>query len=126
MAHITSRLHWRALEQGWRPVNRRRVNWSGKLASSIMERRFLHVIGLAERGFRGPYQDGDGHVFDFHAFQHQFISKPATARAHPEVAQQLARHSTIMLTMDRYAHVPSPEVIGALGNLLGLPGSPRS
>ena len=47
----------------------------------------------------------DGRTFDFHALRHQFISSLAAAGVHPKTAQQLARHSTITLTMDNYTHV---------------------
>ena len=47
----------------------------------------------------------DGKLFDFHALRHQFISGLAAAGVHPKTAQQLARHSTITLTMDNYTHV---------------------
>ena len=47
----------------------------------------------------------DGKTFDFHALRHQFISDLAAAGVHPKTAQQLARHSTITLTMDNYTHV---------------------
>lgn len=42
---------------------------------------------------------------DFHAFRHLFISRLARAGVSPKVAQTLARHSTISLTMDRYTHI---------------------
>ena len=51
-----------------------------------------------------PYEL-DGKTFDFHALRHQFISGLAAAGVHPKTAQQLARHSTITLTMDTYTHV---------------------
>ena len=63
------------------------------------------------------YTDEAGRVFDFHALRHQFISSLAAAGVHPKVAQQLARHSTITLTMDRYTHVALAEVAGALDRL---------
>jgi integrase/recombinase XerD len=63
------------------------------------------------------YEDDQGRVFDFHALRHQFISNLVLAGVHPKVAQQLARHSTITLTMDRYAHVPTANVMNALEQL---------
>jgi integrase len=50
--------------------------------------------------------DDAGQVFDFHALRHQFITNLARAGVAAQVAQTLARHSTITLTMDRYSHVP--------------------
>ena len=50
------------------------------------------------------YENEDG-IADFHSLRHSFISNLAAGGVHPKVAQQLARHSTITLTMDRYSHI---------------------
>jgi integrase len=50
------------------------------------------------------YVDGDGRVCDFHATRHTYISGIVSGGASVKVAQELARHSTGMLTVDRYAH----------------------
>ncbi len=50
------------------------------------------------------YADESGHVIDFHALRHTFITNLARGGVHPKTAQSLARHSTITLTMDRYSH----------------------
>ncbi len=50
------------------------------------------------------YRDDAGKVADFHSLRHTFISNLAAGGVHPKVAQSLARHSTITLTMDRYTH----------------------
>ena len=50
-------------------------------------------------------RDAGGLVMDFHGLRHSFITLMAQSGIHPKVAQSLARHSTITLTMDRYAHV---------------------
>jgi hypothetical protein len=47
------------------------------------------------------YRDDADHVADFHALRHTYISNLASAGVHPKIAQALARHSTITLTMDR-------------------------
>ncbi len=44
----------------------------------------------------------------------------ATAKVLPKVAQALARHSTITLTMDRYTHLGMGDLVEALGRLTGL------
>src|SRR3984957_11478267 len=67
------------------------------------------------------YADLDGRVFDFHAIRHQFISNLAAAGVHPKVAQTLARHSTITLTMDRYTHLGLLDQTAALDKLPSLP-----
>ncbi len=50
------------------------------------------------------YRDSEGRVIDFHALRHTFITRLVRSGASPKEAQTLARHSTIVLTMDRYAH----------------------
>jgi integrase len=67
-----------------------------------------------------PYADGAGRAYDFHALRHQFISDMVAAGVHPKDAQALARHSTITLTMDRYAHVRGPNLRAALDRLPDL------
>ena len=49
--------------------------------------------------------DSSRRVVDFHALRHTFITCLARGGVHPKVAQTLARHSTITLTMDRYSHM---------------------
>ncbi len=66
------------------------------------------------------FVDDSGQFFDFHALRHQFISNLAKAGVHPKVAQELARHSTIQLTMDRYTHVDREQLNNALENLPGI------
>ena len=63
------------------------------------------------------YKDDVGRVFDFHAFRHQFLSSLAPSGAHPKATQSLARHSTITLTMDRYAHLGLVDMKRALDAL---------
>ena len=68
-----------------------------------------------------PYHDNAGRVFDFHALRHQFISNLAKSGAHPKVAQSLARHGTITLTMDRYTHLSLWDMDNAVQKLPDLP-----
>jgi len=51
------------------------------------------------------YTDDAGRDVDFHALRHTFITNLALAGVHPAVAQKLARHSSIELTMKYYTHV---------------------
>ncbi len=69
------------------------------------------------------YRDDAGRVVDFHALRHTFISNLARGGVHPKVAQQLARHSTITLTMDRYSHTSRGELADALTALPDLSDS---
>ncbi len=91
-------------------------NWH-KVAAEMV-RADLAVAGI-------PYQDEDGRYFDFHAMRGQFISFMAAKGVHPKVAQVLARHSSITLTMDFYTHLDVLDVGGALEKLPGIPGSPK-
>jgi len=69
-------------------------------------------------------RDNAGRVFDFHALRHGFISSLVAAGVHPKVAQELARHGTISLILDRYTHLKLAGVIQALELLPELPMSP--
>ena len=68
------------------------------------------AVGDAERERREQsdelkYFDDSGRVLDFHSLRHTFITNLAKSGVHPKIAQELARHSSITLTMDRYSHV---------------------
>ena len=63
-----------------------------------------------ERSDRLAYKDERGRYFDFHAQRGQFVSNLARAGVHPKVAQQLARHSTIHLTMANYTHLETADL----------------
>jgi len=64
------------------------------------------------------YRDSAGRVADFHALRHTYISRLVRSGANVKVAQELARHSTPMLTLGRYAHV---EVLDQTKALDALP-----
>lgn len=81
--------------------------WKRSAADTI--RHDLAAVGI-------PYEE-NGRYFDFHALRGQFISLLAAGGVHPKVAQVLARHSTITLTMDYYTHVDLLDVHGALDKL---------
>jgi integrase len=48
------------------------------------------------------YVDANGHYADFHALRKTFITNLSRANVHPKMAQTLARHSDINLTMNVY------------------------
>jgi integrase len=79
-------------------------------------------VDLAAAGI--PYTDEEGRVYDFHALRHQFISNLARAGVHPKLAQDLARHSDINLTMNAYTHLELQDRAGALEKLPAIPGAP--
>ena len=68
------------------------------------------------------YRDRNGRVADFHALRHTFITELVRAGVAPKDAKELARHSTITLTMDRYAHVGIRDTAAAVSRL-SLPTS---
>jgi integrase len=90
-------------------------NWPDD--GAIMMRHDLARAGI-------PFLDGQGRAYDFHALRHQFISDLVAAGVHPKDAQVLARHSTITLTMNRYAHVRPANLQAALDKLPAPPGAP--
>ena len=57
-------------------------------------------------------------VLDFHALRHTYITDVAATGANLKDVQHLARHSTITLTMDRYA---KPSMRSAAAAVAGLP-----
>lgn len=71
------------------------------------------------------YVDDAGRYADFHSLRHTFITNLANGGVHPKVAQALARHSTITLTMDRYSHVVRGDQATALAVLPDLSGPAR-
>ena len=72
------------------------------------------------------YRDGADRVVDFHALRHTFISNLAASGVHPKVAQTLARHSSISLTMDRYTHTLREQELDALAKLPDLTTAPAT
>jgi len=64
------------------------------------------------------YRDRDGEVVDFHALRHTFVTNLVHAGVMPKDAKELARHSTITLTMDRYAHVGIRDTAAAVARLI--------
>lgn len=65
----------------------------------------------------------DGTVVDFHALRHTFITRLARGGVHPKLAQALARHSTIALTMDHYTHTVLADLADAVERTAGAPRS---
>ena len=63
--------------------------------AAVMLRKDLKRAGI-------PYRDEQGRFADFHALRHTFISSLARCGVHPAKAKELARHSTITLTMDMF------------------------
>jgi integrase len=95
--------------------------WPGRWPKdgAAIIRRDLAAAGI-------PYQDEHGDVIDFHGLRHTFISALARAGVRPKAAQELARHSTIVLTQDYYTHLQLRDQVGALDMLPPPPaGEPK-
>ena len=73
-----------------------------------------------------PYRDEENRVADFHALRHSYISALARSGVHPKIAQELARHSDIKLTMGIYTHVGLYDLAAAVAGLSILPPSAPS
>jgi integrase len=66
------------------------------------------------------YRDADGRHSDFHALRHTYVSLIVRSGASAKVAQQVARHSTVTLTLGRYAHAGLYDLTGAVNALPSL------
>lgn len=62
----------------------------------------------------------DGRFADLHALRHTCGTWLAAAGVHPKVIQQILRHSTITLTMDKYTHAFKADEVEAVGRLPSL------
>jgi integrase len=102
-----------------KPVRLWPGSWAANRHAAEMLRHDLQEAAI-------PYTDDSGKVFDFHAFRHQFISMLAQSGVHPKTAQELARHSSITLTMDHYTHIGLHDLNAALESLPGLPTTESS
>ena len=69
------------------------------------------------------YQDGDGLFADFHSNRHLFITSLERVGTSPKMAQILARHSDICLTLGVYTHVGMNDQTRAIAALQPPPKS---
>ncbi|MFA5239685.1 MAG: tyrosine-type recombinase/integrase [Phycisphaerae bacterium] len=89
------------------------ANFQPNKAAKMM-RKDLEAAGIV-------YKDDADRFVDFHSLRHTFISNLTQSGASPKIAQSLARHSTIGLTMDTYTHVGLYDERAALDSLPVLP-----
>jgi integrase len=68
------------------------------------------------------YRDHDGRYADFHSLRHLFITRLSEAGVSPRMAQTLARHSDIRLTLGVYTHVELADRTAAIQSLAEPPG----
>ena len=66
------------------------------------------------------HTDAAGRVADFHGLRHAYISAIVAGGASIRTAQELARHSTPVLTIGRYSHARLHDIQGALEALPDL------
>ena len=82
--------------------------WPGGWSETAAE---MLRVDLASVGI--PFETREG-VLDFHGLRTSFITNLARAGVHPRIAQQLARHSDITLTMQVYTKMGLDELAQAL------------
>jgi len=68
------------------------------------------------------YQDENGLFADFHSNRHLFITSLERAGLSPKMAQTLARHSDVRLTLGVYTHVGLHDQMAAIASLPPPPG----
>jgi integrase/recombinase XerD len=69
------------------------------------------------------YCDHSGRYADFHSLRHLFITRLEQAGISPKMAQTLARHSDIRLTLNVYTHVDLHDQTAAIQSLPGPSGA---
>lgn len=67
------------------------------------------------------YKNSDGLFADFHSCRHRFITSLERASVSPKLAQTLARHSDIRLTLGVYTHVELHDQTAAIAALPAPP-----
>lgn len=72
-----------------------------------------------------PIETAEG-ALDFHSLRVTFITSLARSGVHPKVAQQLARHSTIHLTMDVYTKFGADDQRAGVEAMPALPVLPAA
>ena len=90
-----------------------RTFWVAEAESEKEETKRLHADFLL-------YRDEKGKFADFHCLRHTFITNLGKAKVSPKMAQTLARHSDIALTMRIYTHVDQEDQIQAINSLPSL------
>jgi integrase len=102
--------------RAWLP-GRSGALWTGKWEHDAA-RMLRSDLALAKI----PYVDDAGKVLDFHALgRHTYCTNLALGNVPPTVARNLARHSTIELTLGTYAHVRDSDAMAGLGKLPAVP-----
>jgi integrase len=113
--------------------------WPGKWAKQKQAGKMIHAdMAAAKTQWVGEVDDPEvqaarerddflsclnsaGEVVDFHCLRHTYLSRLARSGASPKAMQMLARHSTIELTLGRYAHASLHDLGSAVDALPALP-----
>jgi len=95
----------------------RAFNIPDSTITATMLRADLNAAGVAAK-------DDTGRIVDFHALRHTFITNLGRTGIHFKTQQELARHSTPMLTA-RYAHSFKHDEVAAVNALPTLPSDDR-
>jgi integrase len=88
--------------------------WAKHKCGGKMLKADLEAAGI-------PYVDEDGLFADFHSLRHTFITNMVKSGVNPKVAQTLARHSTIELTMNVYTSLTINDQATALASIPPVP-----
>jgi site-specific recombinase XerD len=73
-----------------------------------------------ESSFLAYCDQETGRFVDFHALRHTFISLLVSSGVDVKKAQELARHSSIVLTYDRYTHIGAEDKAAAVAKMPSL------
>ncbi len=92
-----------------------------KVFPTFNERKGADMLKMDLEAANIPYQDQAGKYADFHALRHTFISNLDHPDISVKVAQSLARHSSVSLTLDTYTHPKLYSERAALEKLPELP-----
>ena len=108
---ISGRVHGGVERKAYKMVERdlifARDKWLDEAKTPKEERRRLQSDFLC-------YCNHDGLFADFHSMRHLFITSLERAGVSPKMAQTLARHSDIRLTLGVYTHVELPDCSAAI------------
>ncbi len=102
----------RMIQSDWRAA---RDAWIEAAGDSEAERKRREESDFLK------YENSAGEVADFHSLRHTFITLVVKSGVDPKTAKELARHSTITLTMDRYSHIGLLDMHSAVERLSDLP-----
>lgn len=98
-------------------LKRARLAWLAEVEEGAPERKKREESEFLE------YRTTAGQA-DFHSLRHTFLSRLGRSGAHPRVMMELARHTTVELTLNRYTHVSMADLASAVGKLPSLPMQP--